>query len=221
MDTAEPTATATEILTLTQWFSPSYPIGAFAYSHGLEWAIDCGQVHDAATTKDWISDVLSFGSGRSDAIALQYSFTLGDLADVIALDRKIRALSPSAERLKETDLQGKAFASVTNLLTGIDLPDLTYPVVVGQAARLANLPAMLTAQFFLHAFVSNLATAAMRRVPIGQSDGQRIIRDLTPDCTEIAAWTSHAEFKDIATSAFLSDIASMKHESQYSRIFRT
>ncbi len=218
---AEPIATATDILTLTQWFSPSYPIGAYAYSHGLEQAIDSGQVHDAATAQEWIADVLKFGAGRSDAIAVHLSFALSDLADIYLLDRKMRALTPSAERLKEADLQGKAFADITRRIAGFDLLDLTYPVAAGQAARMAGLPSTLTVQFYLHAFVSNLAAAAIRRVPLGQSDGQMIIRDLTPDCIEIARLTVSADFEDIATSAFLSDIASMQHETQYSRIFRT
>lgn len=221
MDTDAPMATATDILTLAQWFSPAYPVGGYAYSHGLEWAIDSGAVQDAQSARAWILDAVQFGAGRADAIALHLGHAASTPADLDRLDADIRARAPSAERLQETDQQGRAFAEITRALWPSELPALCYPVAVGQAARLAGLPVVLTAQFFVQAFMSNLAAAAMRRVPIGQTDGQRIIRDLTPACARLGESTATASLDDIAGSAFVVDIAAMNHETQYSRIFRT
>jgi urease accessory protein len=221
MVTVGPMATATDLLTLAQWFSPSYPVGSYAYSHGMEWAIDSGQVSDVESATSWIEDVLNFGAGRSDAIALRLSYACSDAAEVNAIDANIRAFAPSSERLKETVLQGKAFAQITSSLHGHDLDDLTYPVAVGQAARQAGISIDMTVQYFLHAFVSNLAAVAMRRVPVGQTEGQGIVKSLASDCVAIAEETKNASLDDISSSVFFPDIASMKHETQYSRIFRT
>jgi urease accessory protein len=94
-------------------------------------------------------------------------------------------------------------------------------VAVGRAARLQNLPLPLVTEMFLQAFLSNLVACATRLVPLGQTDAQRLIRDLTPLCTTIAAKARDAGLEDLSSTAFLPDIAAMKHETQYSRIFRT
>jgi urease accessory protein len=92
---------------------------------------------------------------------------------------------------------------------------------VGHAANVQNLPLALTAQMYLQAFMSNLVICATRLVPLGQTDGQRLIRDLTPLCQRIATDAMGAKLDALSSTAFLSDIASMKHETQYSRMFRT
>ncbi|SPJ28092.1 Urease accessory protein UreF [Falsiruegeria mediterranea M17] len=220
MDTDAPMATATEILTLTQWFSPAYPVGAFAYSHGLEWAIDVGDVTTAEQTSAWIKEVLRHGAGWNDALFLAAAYH-ADAEDLADIDATARAFAASSERLKETRLQGEAFCEVTTKVWATDLEHLTYPVAVGRAARLEGLPLELTTKFYLMAFVSNLAAVAMRLVPLGQTDGQRLIRDLTPLCTQITEEANCASLDDLASTSFLGDIAAMKHETQYSRIFRT
>lgn len=220
MDTDAPMATATDILTLTQWFSPAYPVGSFAYSHGLEWAIDAGEVATAAQTRAWIEDVLRHGAGWNDGLFLAAAF-YAEQEDLAEIDATSRAFTASSERLKETRLQGAAFCDVTAKVWATDLTQLTYPVAAGRAARLEGLPLDLTTQFYLMAFVSNLAAVAMRLVPLGQTDGQRLIRDLTPLCTEIADQTCEGSLDALTSTTFLGDIAAMKHETQYSRIFRT
>ena len=220
MDTDAPMATATDILTLTQWFSPAYPVGAFAYSHGLEWAIDAGDVATAAETSAWIEEVLRHGAGWNDSLFLAAAYR-ADAEGLDEIDATARAFAASSERLKETRLQGEAFCDVTAKVWATDLAGLTYPVAVGRAARLEGLPLDLTTQFYLMAFVSNLAAVAMRLVPLGQTDGQRLIRDLTPLCTQIAEEAGIASLDDLTSTSFLGDIAAMKHETQYSRIFRT
>ncbi|MEQ9693085.1 urease accessory protein UreF [Shimia sp. SDUM112013] len=211
-------ATATEILTLTQWFSPAYPVGAFAYSHGLEWAVESDQVTDAASCKAWVTDVLRDGAARNDVILMAEAYRADNPQ---AVDAIVRALASSKERLMETRLQGEAFCAATSAIWARDLSGLTYPVAMGHAARLENLSLELTAQMYLQAFMSNLIAAAMRLVPLGQTEGQQVIRDLTPLCAEIASKAIGQRLDDLGSAAFLADIAAMKHETQYSRIFRT
>ncbi|MCR8827055.1 urease accessory protein UreF [Pseudosulfitobacter koreensis] len=205
------------VLTLAQWFSPSFPVGAFAYSHGLEWAVQVGDVTDAAQTRDWIETVLRHGAGWNDCLFIAAAFA----GDAGAVDARARAFAASSERLRETDLQGAAFATAVAALNGTKPTHRTYPVAVGEAARHAGLPLELTAKMYLHSLTSSLAGAAMRLVPLGQSDGQAIIRALTPVAHDVAARACNASLDDLSATAFLSDIASMKHETQYSRIFRT
>lgn len=207
-----------QLLTLVQWLSPSYPVGAFAYSHGLEWAVHAGEVTDRATLKAWLETVLRHGAGYSDALFLAAAYRTADVGEVDAL---ARAFAPSGERLRETVLQGEAFCRASAAIWATEMPALTYPVAVGQAARKQGLPLGATLQVFLHAFTSNLAAAGMRLIPLGQTDGQLVIKDLAVLCIEIAEAAMEGSLEDLSSTAFLSDIASMKHETQYSRIFRT
>ena len=222
MATDAPMATATDpALTLAQWFSPGFPVGGFHFSHGLEWAIDAGDVTDADTTKAWIAQVLEHGSGRNDAILLAAAYHAADDATLLSVDATARALAATRERRIETEEMGAAFARIAGALLDRPLPALTYPVAAGHAAQLAGLPQVLTAQFYLQAFAANLATVAMRLVPIGQTDGQTVIRDLTPLCRRIAAETAEGDMDALSSTVFLPDIAAMKHETQATRIFRT
>jgi len=221
MGDRNPMTTDLDILTLTQWFSPGFPVGAFAYSHGLEWAIDTRQVTDASSTQEWISDVLCHGSGRNDCLFLAAAYRARDPDDLATIDARCRAFAPSPERLKETDLQGDAFCTVTSAVWSAASAKLTYPVAVGWMARQQNLPLDLTARMYLHSFISNLVSVAMRLVPLGQTDGQRLIHGLAPVVADVASDALNAELEDLGSTTFLSDIASMKHETQYSRIFRT
>lgn len=223
MVTEEPMATPTDtdILTLTQWFSPAYPVGAFAYSHGLEWAIDAGDVFDAHTTRAWISDVLQHGAGWNDCLIVRAAFEANGQHDLAEINDMSLALAASSERRLETCLQGAAFCDITAAVWSQFLADLTYPVAVGRAARLLDLPLTLTTRFYLHAFMANLVGAATRAVPLGQTQAQRMIHDLTPLCQSIAARARYHDLSGLSSSSFLGDIASMKHETQYSRMFRT
>ncbi|WP_081536136.1 urease accessory protein UreF [Rhodovulum sp. P5] len=209
-----------QVLKLAQWLSPAYPVGAFTYSHGLEWAVEAGQLRDAAALQDWLADVLEHGSGRCDVIFLAAAYR-ADPAALAGIDAEARAFQPSAERLLETTGQGAAFAQITAEVWGDDLPGFTYPVALGRAARLQDVPLALTAKMYLHAFTSNLVSAGIRLIPIGQTDGQRVLTALTPLCESIAERAIGQGLDDLASSAFMADICSMKHETQYSRLFRS
>ena len=223
MGMAGPTAMPTDraILTLSQWFSPAFPVGSFAYSHGLEWAVDIGEVLDAHAALDWIASVIEHGAGWNDCLFLATAYKAVHPDDLSEVDATCRAFAASRERAKEADLQGVAFCTTVSDIWQHDLKNLVYPVAVGRAAQLQRLPLALTAKFYLHSFVSNLAAAAMRLVPLGQTEGQRLINTLMPLLSDTASKAVEHSLDDLAASAFLSDIASMKHETQYSRIFRT
>lgn len=214
------------VLTLAQWFSPAFPVGAFAYSHGLEQAIADGDVSDAAALQDWIEDVLRYGAGRSDALFIAAAFGAEDGA-LGAIDARARAFATSKERRMETEHLGAAFGRIAASLSGEEPSELSgdnvakysYPVAVGAAARRAELPLELTVSMYLHAFTSSLVSVGQRLIPIGQTDGQKIIQTLAPLCQELAARGGTLE--DLSSTAFASDIAAMRHETLYSRVFRT
>jgi urease accessory protein len=210
--------TESAVLTLAQWFSPAYPIGSFAYSHGMEWAIETGGVHDSATLGAWVGDVLEYGAGCNDALFLAAAYGSDDPRDV---NNICRAFAPSKERLMEADLQGAAFGEITSEIWGHDMPPMAYPVAVGWAARLGELPLSLTSQMYLQSFASALISVGMRLIPLGQRKGHRLIQGFAPLCGRIAEQTANGDLDALSATAFLPDIASMKHETQYSKVFRT
>jgi urease accessory protein len=208
----------TDLLTLTQWLSPAYPVGAFAWSHGLERAVARGDVTTATDLVDWLGCVITQGAGRSDASLLCAAHGAADVDPIADL---AAALAPSKERRMETLQQGHAFAATTRAVWHLDLPDLAYPVAVGRAAGLIGLPVVPTAQVWLQAFASNLVQAAQRLMPLGQTEGQRILAALSSHCIQIGEEASVATLDDIGSATFAVDTASMQHSAQYSRIFRS
>lgn len=203
---------------LTAWLSPAYPVGAYSYSHGLEWAVEAGDVTDATGLRSWTADVVAHGAGRADAILLAHAYAAPDPAPVAEL---AAALAASAERRLETTAQGAAFAKATTAAWGFPLPPLPYPVAVGRAARLMDLPLPLTATLFVGAFAANLVSAGVRLVPVGQTDGQRIVAALAPLVARVAAEAIAAPLDDVGGCAFRADIAAMRHETQRTRLFRS
>lgn len=205
-------------LTLMQWLSPAFPVGAFAYSHGLEQAIADGQVSDADTLYDWIETLVTQGSARADAILLAAAYSTKDPADV---DASARAFAAGAERLKESDLQGAAFCDTARAVWNIELKNLTYPVAVGTAARAMDVPLRQTLPLYLHAFASNLTSAAQRLMPLGQTAAQQVLAELAPAINATATKAATATLDDLTAASFAADIAAMRHETLQPRIFRT
>lgn len=210
-----------QILTLSQWFSPAYPVGAFAYSHGLEAAVEAGQVTDAASLAGWLDNLVKYGAGASDLLFLAAAYRAENSTAVQGVDAMCRAFAPSRERLLESDLQGAAFCKVTAAVWAQDIAGLAYPVAAGRAAKLASLPLDLTAQMFLLAFASNLISCATRLIPLGQTKAQHMIHQVRPLVQEIAQTQLARSLDDLSGTAFAADIVAMKHEEQYARIFRT
>lgn len=207
------------LLTLAQWLSPAFPTGGFAYSHGLEAAIACGQVRTAEALRLWLTDVLELGAGRQDGILLASALRPG--ADHAALDDLARALCATSERLAETLEQGTAFARTVAGLTGRDLPARCLPVAVGEAACGLGLPAGTVVALYLHAFVQNLTGCAMRFMPLGQAQGQAVLAALHPAIAALAGEVALLGPADLGGAAVGADIAAMRHETLETRIFRT
>ncbi len=211
----------TDLLTLQHWLSPGFPLGAFAYSHGLETAIARGWVRCGESLRDWLEPLLADGSGRADAVLVSLGWQAEDDAGLDQVDATARAFAASAERLMEADLQGVAFCKTVREIWGFDLPDMVLPVALGRAARLAGLPLEQTSAMYLHAFAANLTSAAIRLVPLGQTEGQAALAALTPLCARIASETAEAGVEDLYSNAFLSDVAALAHETLQPRIFRS
>jgi urease accessory protein len=220
-------------LPLFVWLSPAFPVGAFAYSHGLEWAVEQGDVTDAQSAEAWIADCLEHGAGRNDAILLKCAFEAALENDRVAL-REIAelavALQPSEERRLEATGQGNAFIAAiksawwTDTLDALKTAwdgDVAYPVALGVAAAGHGLALRQTLDAFLLAFASNIVSAVVRLGPIGQTDGQRIMASLLPRVKAIGAMAEDATLADLGGAALRADIASMNHETQYTRLFRS
>ncbi|MEM9012362.1 MAG: urease accessory protein UreF [Pseudomonadota bacterium] len=203
---------------LHAWLSPSYPVGAYTYSHGLERAVEAGNVHDPASLGAWVGGVLAHGAGWTDAVLLAHAYRDPADAEIAEL---AEALAPSAERHLETMAQGRAFAEVTASAWGIDTIPAPYPVALGRAAAAAGIPLSALLPLYLQAFASNLISAGIRLVPIGQTDGQRQLAGLLRHCAALARRAEAAGLDDIGSAAFAADIASMQHETQHTRLFRS
>jgi urease accessory protein len=211
------------LLNLLAWLSPAFPTGAFAYSHGLEWAVEAGDIKDGDSLLHWLTDVLAHGSGRSDTILLRHAHRAA--ADPVAL-REIVALAtacaPARERRDEALNQGRAFQLAVAPWTTIALPDdAPYSVAVGAAAGERGIPEDDTAVAYLQAFATNLISAAVRLVPLGQTAGLHVLAALEPVILATADETKRATLDDVGGCAFRSDLAAMRHEIQYTRLFRS
>ena len=208
-----------DVQLLHQWLSPGYPSGAFAWSHGLDRLIDDGEILDAAGLEAWLSGVLRNGSGWSDAVLLANAYNHPGRADEVV--ELAAALAPSRERYAETMDQGTAFARVNAAVLGGGDAPCAYPVALGLAAAREGVALDLTLTLYLQALIANLVSAAVRAVPLGQTDGQRVISLLAGPCREIAEAACTADLDDIGGAMIRADMASIHHETQYSRMFRS
>jgi urease accessory protein len=215
------------------WLSPSYPVGAFSYSSGLEWAVEAGDVCDARSLRRWLTVVIADGGGLCDAVLVVHSHAAAQAHDDAALRAVAElaaALTPSKERHLETTAQGRAFVDATRaawpctaldrLLATWDGP-VAYPVGVGVAAAghgIARAPAV---HAYLQAVAANLVSAGIRLIPLGQTDGQRVLAALEPAIAATAERALATPLDRIGSAAFRADLASMRHETQYTRLFRS
>jgi len=222
------------VLNLFAWFSPAFPVGSFAFSHGLEWAVHNGDVHDATTAAAWIRALLRYGSLRNDAILASFGWRAcleRDDEGLLSVTALARAAAGSAERYLETTAQGTAFLSTIRAawpapaiewavsIVGED--DIPYPVAVSLAAAAHGCPGPITLEAFVLAAVQNLVSALIRLSVIGQTDGQRVIAELIWEARTLAERAASASLDDIGSATFRSDIATMKHEIQATRLFRS
>ena len=213
------------LLRLLAWLSPAFPTGGFAYSHGLEWAVEAGDISGRDSLLEWVRDVLRHGAGRSDLILLRHAHrTSGDAATLGTLTELAIATSASRERQVESLGQGSAFVAAAapwraDLFIGVER--VPYAVAVGAFAGVSGIAEDDAALGFLHAFAANLISAAVRLVPLGQSAGLAVQAALERDLLDVAAETRKAGLDDLGTCCFRSDLAAMAHETQYTRLFRS
>jgi urease accessory protein len=226
-------AEAAALFRLMTWLSPAFPVGAFSYSSGLEWAIEAGDITDAAALRDWLGAMLTDGPGFNDAVFLreaQRAAAAGDLAALAGVAELAVAMVPSRERLLETTAQGRAFMEIAGAAWSVEgLSPLAaaigaqpaYPVAVGVLCASHAIPAALAVNAFLHAVTSNWISAAARLVPLGQTDAQRTLAALEGVIAATAARAIDATLEELGSATFRADLASLRHETQYTRLFRS
>jgi urease accessory protein len=219
------------LLPLMLWLSPAFPVGSFAYSQGLEWAVENGDVSDARSLGGWLVDLLTFGAPRADAILFAESFRAAEAEDSPALAKTNElaiALAGSAERRLETTAQGSAFVTAARaawdcapLRALAEAERVAYPVAVAAACAGHGLPLEASLQAFVLAQIAAGVSAVVRLGPIGQTDGQKILATLIPRIRTLAREAAGSTLADLGACAFRADIAAMRHETQYSRLFRS
>lgn len=227
--TAAPAITA--LLKLLTFLSPAFPVGSFAYSHGLEWLIDTGEVGDADGLRAWLTDLVEVGSFQVDAILFAETYRAGEARDwarLLEVAELAEALAPSRERHLETMAQGRAFLDAAGRAWRSEaLERLTkvggaaYPVVVAATVASHGIPLAFALPAFLNAAVANLVSVGVRLIPIGQSAGLVVLAGLHPIVVQAAIEATSSCLDDVGSATMRSDIASMRHEEQYSRVFRT
>ena len=201
---------------LFSWFSPNFPIGSFNFSHGLEAAVEMKFIHDSFTLENWISNLITDGSGKTDVILLSNAYR-GKNINELAL-----ALCPSKERWIESIKLGKSFSKNIRDNWSYNIEDeLEFPVALGKAGSFFSIPLDQLLIIFLQSFASNLITFGMKHIPLGQSAGQKILINLIPVIQAQSMKYKNYDITDIGSSAFISDLASMYHENLKNRIYQT
>lgn len=221
---------------LMTWLSPAFPVGAFTYSHGIEYAVEAGLVSDRGSLTLWVNDILLHGSGGVDATfagAAWGAVTAGADGDLTRISEYAEAYRGTAEMALESRAQGRAFLDAvrrawphprldawTQELAAAERAP-AYPVAVGVAAALAGIPRDLTVTAYLHAVAANLVSAGVRLVPLGQSDGLAVLAALESPVRAAAKDALSRDLDHIGTATVMVDWTSMQHETQYTRLYRS
>lgn len=229
LDTQEQAA----LFRLMTWLSPSFPVGSFSYSSGIEWAVEAGDITDATTLQGWLTAMLVDGTGFCDGVFLCHAHRAASDSDAKALgeiSELAAAFTPSRERHLETISQGRAFMEIARSAWNCDTLDLlpadraaqtAYPVAVGVLAAGHGIPLRPALHAFLHAVTSNWISAGVRLIPLGQTDSQRALASLESVIAIAAEKSAAASLDDLGSATFRADVASMRHETQYTRLFRS
>jgi urease accessory protein len=218
---------------LMAWLSPAYPVGAFSYSGGIEWAAESGDITNADTLKRWLTVMIAEGGGFCDAVFFVHAHRAASEDDAVKLREVAElaaAFAPSRERHLETTAQGRAFIEATRAAWPCAALDrlaaawdgaVAYPVAVGVTAAghgIASEPALGA---FLHAITANFISAGVRLIPLGQTDGQRLLAALEPVVAATTARALATRLDQVGGAAFRVDLGGMLHETQYTRLFRS
>jgi urease accessory protein len=226
-------AEAAALYRLMTWLSPAFPVGAFSYSSGIEWAVEAGDIVDVTTLRDWLVSMLADGPGFCDGVLLAQARRAAASSDDAMLREVAElaaAFAPSRERHLETASQGRAFIEIARAAWNCDGLDrliaacdgaIVYPVAVGIVSAAHAIPLAPTMHAFLHALTSNWISAGARLVPLGQTDSQRALAALEPVVVATAKRAISATLDDLGSATFRADLAGMRHETQYTRLFRS
>jgi urease accessory protein len=224
---------AAALYRLMTWLSPAFPVGAFSYSSGIEWAVEAGDIGDAASLADWLAAMLADGPGFCDGVFLAQAHRAAasrDEARLRGVAELAAAFVPSRERQLETSAQGRAFIEIARSAWNCDGMDqmvgccdgsIVYPVAVGLVSAAHAIPLSPAMHAFLHALSSNWISSGARLIPLGQTDCQRVLALLEPVVVATAKRALEASIDDLGSANFRADLASMRHETQYTRLFRS
>ena len=220
---------AAALYRLQAWLSPAYPVGAFSFSSGLEWAIEAGDIADAPSLQRWIAVIIAEGGGFCDAVFFVHAHRAieqGDDTALAAVTELALAFAPSKERHLETTAQGGAFLTATRAAWPCPALDrlvglCAYSVAVGAAAAGHGIPLAPALACYLYALAANLISAGVRLIPLGQTDGQRVLAALEPPVAATAERALATPLDEVGSAAFRADLASLRHETQYTRLFRS
>ena len=240
MDSPRSQASVTQFQLLA-WCSPAYPTGAFSYSHGMEWAVERGTVTTLAGLLDFIGAVLERGGGWVDAVLFAQAWRAAHQPPLVwehsarAQLRELAELAAAFRATSETALescqQGAAFLQVTLMawphprlaqfagdLRGRRIAQ-SVAVAVACAAHDIELPTAI--QAFVQVLAANLVSAGARLIPLGQTDAQIAVARLAAVVAATAQRAVAADLDDLGTSAPALELCSMRHETQYTRLFRS
>jgi urease accessory protein len=212
------------------WLSPSFPIGSFAYSQGLETAVDQGWVKDRATLHEWLAAIIRNGALGNDLTVMSLVMRARGRSEIDDLAELSSALQPTAERAHEALDQGGSFiaayragwiGSPANADVFSESGPITFSVAVAMAARAHDFDTAATLEAYAIAFCNNLLSAAIRLSVIGQFDGQRLMAELLPIVRHATSAAMLATIDDLGSATYGADLASMLHETQTTRLFRS
>ena len=218
------------------WLSPAFPTGAYSYSHGLEWAVEAGQVHDRETLVDWLEADLRYGSGRNEAIFFKEAWrsaSVDDRSRLLRVAELAAVFRTTSEFALESAQQSIACLGMMRrlwrdrlldwlsaMLSKLDLPP-ALAVVFGIRAATQGVPISLALPAFLQSFLANLVNAGVRLLPLGQTDGQLAIAQLEGAVLAASEDLNQVTLDDLGSAAFMVDLSSISHETQYTRLFRS
>jgi urease accessory protein len=217
---------------LQSWLSPTFPIGAYSYSHGLEWAVEAGHVDSRDSLIDWLEADLCYGSVRNEAIFFSeaYHCAVGDDHARLAQVAELAAASRGTYEFSlEASQQAAACLTMLRQMWPDPMLDALsrlpvspiLAVVIGVRSAKEQIPVNVALPAFLHSYVANLVTAGIRLIPLGQTDGQFAIVQLEPAVLSASQCARTASLEEIGSAGFMVELSSIRHETQYTRLFRS
>jgi urease accessory protein len=228
--------TPSALLRQQSWLSPAFPAGSYSYSHGIEWAVEAGHIHDRESLVDWLEADLRYGTGRNEAIFFSQAWRAAideDHDRLFEIAELAAAFRGTSEFALESSQQAAAFLATLRAVWPDSLLDWlsdtlsergispALAVVLGIRSAREGIAASLALAAFVQSYIANLVTAGVRLIPLGQTDGQLVIAELEEAVLVASAEARQSTIDDLGSAGFMVDVASMSHETQYTRLFRS